>query len=328
MSVSTVTMGPLLLLHDRGLLGESEVACDFGSMEFDSREPAANPVFEAIFRARGLEVPETFYDEETGRMYGTAGDYWRALGWEYTSYDIDGRFGSVVCDLNVDELPASEHGKYTLTMNGGTGEHVFNQYNFFRQVHNVTRVGGLMFHIVPFHLAQFHGFFQYSPVLFHSLAQYNGYDVLGLWQVGKPLYTEYRPAHARPEGRRVNMIALLRRLRGGEFVFPLQVNEPMILSPEAQARYGTFVQQATESLRPSEGLPDTFYLDVAAGSVHEGRLPKKLRAALLEPREQPAAKTDTVDAAREQASPRRRRGSLRGTVRRLVRSRPAEHRKV
>lgn len=328
MSVTTVTMGPLLLLHDRGLLGESEVACDFGSMEFDSWGPAGNPVFEALFRTRGLDVPQTFYDRETARMYGTAGDYWRALGWEHTSYDIDGRFGSVVCDLNVDELPASEHGKYTLTMNGGTGEHVFNQYNFFRQVHNVTKVGGLMFHIVPFHLAQFHGFFQYSPVLFHSLAQYNGYDVLGLWQVGKPLYAEYRPAHARPQGRRVNMIALMRRLREEEFVVPLQVNEPMVLNREAEARYGTFVQQATESLRPSEGLPETFYLDVATGSVHEGPLPKKLRAALEGDGKQRPAKAPAAKAAREKAPATRRRRSLRGTVRRLVRSRPAEHRKV
>jgi hypothetical protein len=115
--------------------------CDFGSMEFDSREPAANPVFEALFRSRDIEVPVSFYDPGTGRMYGTAGDYWRALGWEYSSYDIDGRFGSLVCDLNVDDLPASERGRYSITMNGGTSEHVFKQYNFFRQVHDVTNVG-------------------------------------------------------------------------------------------------------------------------------------------------------------------------------------------
>jgi hypothetical protein len=273
MSVTTTPMGVLLLLHERGLLGPAETACDFGSMEVDSRVAENNPVFEKLFRERGLEVPPSFYEAETGHMYGIAGDYWRALGWEYSSYDIDGRWGSIVCDLNLDHVPASEHEKYSLTMNGGTSEHVFNQHNFFLQFHNVTRVGGLMMHVVPFHLLQNHGLYSYSPTFFYSLAQYNGYEVLGLWQTGKPSFELYRPAHATPEGRRVVLISLMRRTRPGDFVFPLQVNEPMVLSTEAEERYGAFATQEMDTFRPTGVLPEEFYLDIPTATVHEGTLP-------------------------------------------------------
>jgi hypothetical protein len=121
------------------------------------------------------------------------------------------------------------------------------------------------------------------------------------------------------------LIALMRRIRDGEFVFPLQVNEPMVLSAGAEARYGVFVQQATESLRPSEGLPEEFYLDLATGSVHEGRMPKTMRAALQGAPGKPAKEGK---AAVKKPSARTRRRSLRSAVGWLVHGRPAEDRKV
>jgi hypothetical protein len=272
MSLTTVPMGALLLLQERGLMPDSIVACDFGSMEFDSRMAENNPLFEALFRARGKDVPADFYASD-GRMYGTCGDMWRALGASYSSYDIDGRFGSTALDLNVDQIPEEQRETSTLTMNGGTSEHVFNQYNFFLQVHNVTQVGGLMMHVVPFHFAQNHGLYSYSATFFHSLAQYNGYETLGMWQSGKPAYHAYRSSFARPEGRRVVLVNVMRRTRPGDFVFPLQVNEPMVLSAAAEERYGTFTPQDLDSFRRSGGLPEEFWADVPAGAVHAGPLP-------------------------------------------------------
>ena len=278
MAVTTMPMGVLLLLHERGLLGPVETACDFGSMEINARVPENNPVFETLFRKRGIEVPSDFYDAETGQMRCGAGDYWRALGWEYRSYDIDGLFGSHVVDLNVDQVPASEHKKYSFTMNGGTSEHVFNQYNFFLQFHNVTKVGGLMMHVVPFHLFQNHGFYSYSPTFFHSLAHYNGYELLGLWQVGKPDINVYRSNFDRPEGRRVVLVAVMRRVREVEFAFPLQVNEPMVISKVAEERYGEFTRRNFDSALAGD-LPREFYLDIPSATVHEGPIPEECRIA-------------------------------------------------
>jgi hypothetical protein len=306
MSLTTVPMGVLLLLQQHGLLTEPLEACDFGSMEFDSRAPAANALFEAMFTERGKDIPADFYASD-GRMYGTCGDLWRALGSGYTSYDIDGRFGSTVLDLNIDQIPESQQGKSTLTMNGGTSEHVFNQYNFFLQVHKVTQVGGLMMHVVPFHMAHNHGLYSYSPTFFHSLAQYNGYEILGMWQCGKPHHFAYRSSYARPEGRRVSLISVMQRTRPGEFVFPLQVNEPMVLSAEAEERYGTFTPQALETFRRSGGLPEEFYVDIPTATVHDGPVPKKLLANGEKGKK--AAKEDGTDS--QQKEPVRKRGRFR-----------------
>lgn len=270
MSLTIVPMGVLLLLQQRGLLSSVKAVCDFGSQEFDSREPANNKVFEAILEKQGKAVPPEFYDKETGRMYGTVGDLFRALGCTYGSYDIDGRWGAVPLDLNLQHVSPEEEQKYSLAMNLGTSEHVFNQHNFFLQFHNVTQVGGLMLHLVPFHNYQNHGLYSYSPTFFFSLARYNGYESLGLWQCGKPTLNVYRSGHAKPEGKRAVLISLQRKTRAALFVMPLQVNEPMVLSAAAQEQYGAFVPEPLANFRPTGVLPDDFYLEVATGNVHEG----------------------------------------------------------
>lgn len=273
MTVAIGAMGALVLLERHGFLASVDSVCDFGAMEIDSRDRGNNAVFEALFRARGLAFPEEFRDAESGRVYAIAGDYYRALGWSYSSYDIDGRFGSTFIDLNTDQVLASEHETSSLTMNMGTSEHVFNQHNFFLQVHNVTKVGGLMVHSVPLHDHGNHGLYAYTPTFFFSLAQYNGYEVLGSWQSGKPHFTAFRSALEEPSGGRVLLITVMRRLRPDGFAFPLQVNEPMWPSSEAEARYGAFSQQPLETFRPRSGLPDRFYIEPATGIFQEGRIP-------------------------------------------------------
>jgi hypothetical protein len=266
-------MAVLSLLERHGALEEVDSACDFGAMEIDSRSGERAPLFEELFRARGRELPAEFRKDESGRVYAVAGDYYRALGWRYSSFDIDARFGSTFVDLNVDQVPATEREQYALTMNMGTSEHVFNQYNFFLQVHNVTKVGGLMVHSVPLHDHGNHGFYSYSPTFFLSLAHYNGYELLGSWQSGKPRVTLLRSAFDRPMGGRVLLITAMRRLRPDEFAFPLQVNEPMWVDSRAESRYGEFSERPIEEFRPRSGLPDRFYIDVPTMTFHEGRIP-------------------------------------------------------
>jgi hypothetical protein len=278
MSLTTVPMGVLLLLQERGLLSEVDSACDFGSMEFDSRTREQNRPFEALFERQRRTIPDNFYDHETGRLYGIAKAFYEALGWSYVSFDIDGRWGSVAIDLNVDRIPDAHRKRYALTNNIGTSEHVFNQYNFFLQAHDVTRVGGLMFHVVPFNNYQNHGLYQYCPTFFLSLARYNKYEMLGLWQCGKPRLETYRPGLAKPEGSRTALVCVMRRTADDDFRFPLQVNEPMLINAGAEARYGTFERLPLEAFRGTTTLPDEFHLRTAEASVHEGPAPLDVAA--------------------------------------------------
>ncbi len=283
MSLSQVPMGVVLLLQDRGLLDGTRAVCDFGSQEFDSRNPSTNGAFESLFARRGVAVPEAFYDGETHRMYGTSRDYFGALGLDYASFDIDGRWGSLALDLNVEHVPASSRGRYDLTMNLGTSEHVFNQDNFFRQAHDVTAVGGLMVHVVPFHNYQNHGFYSYSPCFFFSLARYNQYEPLALFQCGKPGLHVYRSSHRPPQGQRAVLISVQRRLSDAPFVPPLQVNEPMVLSDSAEQRYGTFAPERIELFKTNGVLPEEFFVDIETGDVHDG-LPESTDQKAAAPR--------------------------------------------
>jgi hypothetical protein len=104
-----------------------------------------------------------------------ARDFWRWLGFEYAAIDIDGSAGSVPLDLNFDSAPPEEIGRYNLVTNFGTTEHVVNQLNAFKVIHDLTAVGGIMMHRVPVQGMFNHGLVNYNPKFFWMLARSNGY---------------------------------------------------------------------------------------------------------------------------------------------------------
>jgi hypothetical protein len=88
---------------------------------------------------------------------------------------------TLTLDLNVDSLPFLRRGRYSLVTNCSTTEHVFNQYNAFKLVHDATAVGGLMYHGVPMSADFGRGFIGYNPKFFMRLAEANSYEItLGL----------------------------------------------------------------------------------------------------------------------------------------------------
>jgi len=117
----------------------------------------------------------------TDRAASTA-DFYRALGYSsYRTIDVNGRYGSLVMDLNRNL--ASHYGyrtTFALVTNNGTGEHVFNQAAVFENAHALCRTGGSMVHVLPFFNYLNHGFFAFNPILFHDLAAANGYRLTRL----------------------------------------------------------------------------------------------------------------------------------------------------
>ncbi len=111
-----------------------------------------------------------------------AADYYRLLGFaDYQAIDVNDRYGSLVMDLNRDLAAAYDYREtFSLVTNNGTGEHVFNQDAIYRNVHQLTQVGGLMLHVMPFYEFVNHGFFAIQPNLYPALAQANDYQLLAL----------------------------------------------------------------------------------------------------------------------------------------------------
>jgi hypothetical protein len=99
------------------------------------------------------------------------------LGFDYASIDIDGSPGSIPLDLNYDDVPPEAKGGYDLVTNFGTTEHVANQLNAFKIIHDLTAPGGIMIHHVPTQGMFNHGLVNYNFKFFWMLARSNGYNV-------------------------------------------------------------------------------------------------------------------------------------------------------
>lgn len=133
---------------------------------------------------RDLKLPKGFRVIEMGDQYITASlpkrlakDWYTENGCGlYVSIDANGR-GDHTYDLNL-PLPASiKHGTYDLVTDFGTGEHVFNQHQFWKSLHHLTKLEG---HIVFDKPAQgYHGhcFYNYHETFFMDLAHANKYVV-------------------------------------------------------------------------------------------------------------------------------------------------------
>jgi hypothetical protein len=134
-----------------------------------------------LFRAFDKPPPAQDMLDRFANWKGSAKELYTALGFDFHCIDVDPQFDSIRLDLNFDECPPEHVGKYDFVTNHGTSEHLLNQQNFFKVVHDLTKPGGLMLHAVPFTAHIEHGFFNYQPNFFEALARYNSYKLLGVW---------------------------------------------------------------------------------------------------------------------------------------------------
>ena len=100
------------------------------------------------------------------------------MGYDYLCIDISKEVDALNLDLNFDEVPIERRGCSKLVMNMGTTEHVANQIQAFKIIHDLTTVDGLMYHNVPFEGYQMHGLVNYTPKFFWMLCRSNEYDFL------------------------------------------------------------------------------------------------------------------------------------------------------
>jgi hypothetical protein len=161
-----------------GAFQDIEEVMELGSQDFWC--PQVNLV-KALCRAFGQDNPPDELLRTNNVSQLPARKLYEALGLRYHCVDVDGRVGTLVLDLNFDSVPAEHICRYGLVTNHGTSEHLINQYNVFKIMHDFTKSGGIMIHAVPFTVHLEHGFFNYQPNFFECLARYNSYETLGIW---------------------------------------------------------------------------------------------------------------------------------------------------
>lgn len=94
---------------------------------------------------------------------------------DYRDCDLNGR-ASLSLDLNR-PVPADLVGHFGTILNGGTLEHVFDVRQAMENLHVLTRTGGTLIHMAPLTWYE-HGFFNFNPLLFHSMIEANHYQLL------------------------------------------------------------------------------------------------------------------------------------------------------
>lgn len=189
MGVESTVVKAVATLRRAGHLGqELPLVVEIGAQQMAGRLLRRRQVIADCCAAFGKD-PADFGDSTAGRIvHGEleelAGDappaslLWRWLGFDYAALDIDGSDEAMPVDLNYDDAPPSLKGRAALVTNCGTTEHVANQLNAFKIIHDLAAVGGIMLHHVPAQGFVDHGLITYSPKFFWHLARSNGYQWL------------------------------------------------------------------------------------------------------------------------------------------------------
>lgn len=164
--------------YARGGLKRGDAVLDIGASQLYCRDdPDALNRFLVAFDA------PPYGRDELARMANEAfaADLFRRAGFRYAAIDYAAFPGVIRRDLNSQGLPWRHRGRYRFVANTGTSEHILNQYNVFKVMHDACAVGGIMYHGVPGWGEYEHGIVNYSPKLFWALAHDNRYEILRFW---------------------------------------------------------------------------------------------------------------------------------------------------
>lgn len=226
MGIGPAVLGLYTRLKRQGVFDGVDRVMELGSQDVWTNNPDLVIELFVAFRRSVVGNISDYMGWATGRV--PSRQLHRDLGLKYGCIDLDGRHGAIRLDFNSQGVPDAALGAYDLVTNHGTTEHVFNQANVFKVMHDLCRSGGLMLHAVPVGAGYpDHGFFSYQPNLFTALAKYNDYEILGQWLHQRPAVpdiVECKPPsdqQSKPGPDDV-MIVLYRKCRSHPFRAPIQ----------------------------------------------------------------------------------------------------------
>jgi hypothetical protein len=182
MGASVKTLSRLATLSDQGYLKPGAAIIELGTQEVYCAGQESH-VAELIdhFKKKNPSVrgSSQYSPLEISRMAnkGLMGELMTACGFTYCALDIFQADRTIVFDLNLHE-PGDLANRFDLVTNLGTTEHVINQYQSMKTMHDLTRPGGIIYHDLPLAGYHEHGYFSYNPLLFQQLATANAYQIL------------------------------------------------------------------------------------------------------------------------------------------------------
>ena len=151
--------------------------------------PAARDLYEQLKLKPGRICELGSQDIHFDNSGLSAREWMEARGWDYTCIDLDGHAGARRWDLNTASLanlsPVDD--LFDVVTNHGTSEHIFNQYNVFKLMHDLTKLDGVMIHAVPTpDFGRKHGYYTYDEIIFSDLSQANNYEITHMYRKDDP----------------------------------------------------------------------------------------------------------------------------------------------
>jgi hypothetical protein len=187
MAITVIDYLVLKKLRESGLMPSDPSVLELGEANWYGDIPAAT-LSEAIEdlvenKASREELHQRMVDITCGNSPYKNWDLAKVFYKVFLNYsriqaiDFHGTPDAAKLDLNH---PIALGAQFDVLINGGTAEHVFNVFQFFKTAHDVTRPGGLMLHSMPFCGWVEHGFYNFNPTFYWDLALANQYTILVL----------------------------------------------------------------------------------------------------------------------------------------------------
>jgi Methyltransferase domain len=227
-------LADLVTLKRSGVLEGRRRVMEIGSQQIADNMLEADELLEELYGLFGkprIRLGDPSKDNFTA-LAPPAEPFWTSLGFSYAAIDYNGHRNSTALDLNTDEVPRDLRGQFDLVINTGTTEHVANQGNAFRVIHDLSAVGGVMYHEVPAGSWD-HGLINYGPKFFQYLQEQNSYEQV--------LYRGRRDVD-------MTIRSALRKRDNSDFVIPLDVPRELLpLKQRVRSLAGRIVGRLTRT---------------------------------------------------------------------------------
>ena len=168
--------GVKLLLHARQLEVDFEKVLTIGRQMLYLRDKEMDRLLDQA------GIPQK--DRPGGRTNGSYAEPFLKMLGAGTTDSLDASAyeeATLIHDLNL-PLPEKMHSRYSLVIDGGSLEHVFNFPAAIRNCMNLVQVGGHYLGITPANNFLGHGFYQFSPELYYRIfTEANGFEMIKMY---------------------------------------------------------------------------------------------------------------------------------------------------
>ncbi len=183
MAITNIEYALLRQLKDSGFVKDNSALLELGQSNWYGDVPLStlvddirkNVASESEANEMIGQIERLSNDQPRNWLFGIADVFWETfLGpHSYAAIDLHG-IDDRAHKLDLNE-PINLDQQFDIVCNFGTAEHVFNVYQVFKTVHDLTKENGWMLHGLPFQGWIDHGFYNFQPTFFFDLCEANGY---------------------------------------------------------------------------------------------------------------------------------------------------------